>query len=214
MNADTEGVIKYALDFQTGPAPSQQSIALLDAWRTVLHDLALVGQTANRYDGYGFGNVSARQGTGFAISGTQTGKPRILGADGYSLVTQVEISANAVTAQGAVKPSSESLTHGAVYALCENIGAVFHAHAPDIWSAAMDGRLAIPATAANVPYGTPQMAEAVAQMYREQSWKDLGLFVMAGHEDGVVAFGPTCESAGAMLVSALAQANAAQRNSN
>jgi hypothetical protein len=52
------------------------------------------------------------------------------------------------------------------------------------------------------------MATAVAALYRGEGWSDRGLFVMAGHTDGVVAFGPNAGVAGSLLLVALAQAMA------
>lgn len=202
--AETEGVIKYALDFVPGDAPMMDhALGQLDAWRSILHRLGLVGQTPGRYDGYGFGNVSIRLGAGFVISGTQTGKPEQLGAAGYAHVTHCNPQTNAVTATGAVKPSSESLTHGAVYALDDVIACVLHVHSPEIWN----GRemLGLPCTAAEVPYGTPAMAAAVAQLLETTGLRCGRVFAMDGHEDGVVAFGQDPAHAGQALLTALAE---------
>lgn len=201
---ETEGVIKYALDFTLGAPPAlSYSLAQLDAWRSILHRLGMVGQTPARYDGYGFGNVSVRDGDGFSISGTQTGKPEQLGAAGYAQVTACNPQTNAVEARGAVKPSSESLTHGAVYALDDGIACVLHVHSPDIWLARAN--LGLPSTAADVPYGTPAMAAAVAALYANTALPCGRVFAMDGHEDGVVAFGADPAHAGQALLSVLAE---------
>lgn len=206
--AEAEGVIKYRLDYAAGPAPAaDDAFARLRAWRDVLHRLALVGQTPERYAGYGYGNVSARNAAGFVISGTQTGGPARLEADGYAQVTACDVARNAITATGPVKPSSEALTHGAVYALSPDISCVLHVHSPDIWTAAP--ALGLPATAADVPYGTPAMAAAVATLYATTDLPRVGVFTMRGHEDGVVAFGADADDAGRRLVTVLADALAA-----
>lgn len=204
-DATPEGVIKYQLDFRDGPPPADgHTLQQLDAWRSILHRLGMVGQTPGRYDGYGFGNVSARIGAGFVISGTQTGKPERLGAAGYADVTACDPQTNAVAARGAVKPSSESLTHGAVYALDAHIACVLHVHSPDIWLARE--RLGLPRTAADVPYGTPAMAAAVANLYQTTGLRCGRVFAMDGHEDGVVAFGEDPAHAGQALLTVLAEA--------
>jgi len=64
------------------------------------------------------------------------------------------------------------------------IHCVIHAHSPIIWQAS--NALNIPHTAQDIPYGTPGMAEAVANLVAEKS---SGLFTMLGHEDGVIAYG-------------------------
>jgi hypothetical protein len=45
-----------------------------------------------------------------------------------------------------------------------------------------------PATPADVPYGTPDMARSVAGLVTAQKQLPV-LFAMAGHQDGVVAYG-------------------------
>lgn len=208
--AEQEGVIKYRLDFQPADAPCDSAaFRSLRAWRAVLHRLALVGQQPDRYLGYGYGNVSLRAQPGFIISGTQTGAPEQLPPDGYAHVRGCNVSANHIEAYGVVKPSSEALTHGAVYAVDPEIGCVLHVHSPELWTHAQ----AYPATAADVPYGTPAMAQAVSALYESTPLPELGLFTMRGHEDGVVAFGRTPEHAGTRLVAALAEVLASATSS-
>ena len=102
-----------------------------------------------------------------------------------------------------VKPSSESLTHGAVYALDATIACVLHVHSPDIWQAR--GALGLPCTAADVPYGTPAMAAAVAALYANTGLRCGRVFAMDGLEDGVVAFGEDPAHAGQALLNVLAE---------
>ena len=203
--AETEGVIKYRLEFRQAPAPAAGLIGEINGWRDVLHRLGLLGQEPGRYAGLGFGNVSLRlaDGSGFVISGTQTGHLGRLGAQHYCLVTRCEPEHNRIIAQGPVRPSSEALTHGALYAADPQIRCVLHAHSPDIWT--LRDRLGLAATGAEVPYGTPAMAIQVQELLRGPAARQ-GIFAMAGHEDGVVAFGPDPEAAGGVLVSYLARA--------
>ncbi|OGI37453.1 MAG: hypothetical protein A2140_01910 [Candidatus Muproteobacteria bacterium RBG_16_62_13] len=204
---DQEGVTRFDLRFRPGAAPPPSWIEALNAWRTRLHRLRLIGQDPGRYGGIGFGNVSCRVPAGahglFLVSGTQTGRLPVLGAEHYSLVARADIAANRLEAEGPVAPSSESLTHAMLYALDPHIGCVLHVHSPEIWRAA--GRLGLPTTPADAAYGTPAMAEAVARLHQSGRLRD-GLFVMAGHEDGVVAFGDSIEAAGRVLVSILERA--------
>jgi hypothetical protein len=94
------------------------------------------------------------------------------------------------------------MTHGAVYALDSRIRWVMHGHSPEIWRAAT--RLHIPTTDAAVAYGTPEMSEEVARLWRESDMRRQRLFTMGGHEDGVVSFGRTASEAGQVLLDALA----------
>ena len=206
-DTEREGVIKYDLRHAPGTLPSIPGLAELDAWRTVLHRLGLVGQRPDRYGGYGFGNVSLRvpdpAGQAFVISGTQTGAPERLGASGYARVQSFDIAANRIVSTGTVKPSSEALTHAAVYAAAPAIRCVLHVHCPDIWQAG--DKLPLPSTAADIPYGTPAMAVAVADLL-DQATAATPVFTMRGHEDGVIACGSNLQTAGTRLVSILADA--------
>lgn len=209
---EREGVTKFQLDYRAAPALEPAAVAGLDAWRTVLWRLGLIGQQAERYAGLGYGNVSARIApfTGnagarrFVISGTQTGAPPVLHAGQYTVVDAYDIRANRVSAHGPVAPSSESLTHGMIYDLDEHARCVLHVHSPEIWTAAE--RLQLPRTDPAAAYGTPAMAEAVLRLFGQGHLQARGLFSMGGHQDGVVAFGATADEAGTRLVTALAQA--------
>ncbi|HEY9198664.1 MAG TPA: class II aldolase/adducin family protein [Gammaproteobacteria bacterium] len=209
---EREGVTKFQLDYCAAPALEPAAVAGLNAWRTVLWRLGLIGQQPGRYDGLGYGNVSARLTpfTGnvgarrFVISGTQTGGPEMLHAGQYTVVDAYDIRANRVSVQGPVAPSSESLTHGMIYDLDERARCVFHVHSPEIWTAAE--RLGLPCTDPVAAYGTPAMAEEIRRLFEQGDLHARGIFSMGGHQDGVVAFGATADEAGAHLVTALAQA--------
>nr|WP_282571352.1 class II aldolase/adducin family protein [Methylonatrum kenyense] len=150
----------------------------------------------------GFGNVSCRRGSGFIISGTQTGERESLAVDGYCQVTDCDPTVNRVEASGPVRPSSEALTHGAVYRARPQAGCVLHGHSSEIWQRATNLGLAV--TDAAVTYGTPAMAAEVARLLDAAGMADSGVFAMGGHEDGVIAFGPDEDTAGGLLVAALA----------
>lgn len=97
----TEGVVKYACELVTPAcAIDDDTHRLLEAWRTVLSRLGLVGQTAERYDGFGFGNLSVRSTAGFWITGTQTGHLEKLPKDHYAEVVGAELDANRLHAAG------------------------------------------------------------------------------------------------------------------
>jgi hypothetical protein len=197
-----EGVIKYQLDFEPADLGVIRGLADLLRWRDRLHQTGLLGQNPIRYDGYGYGNVSLRTGAAsFLISGTQTGELARLQARHFAEVTGVDQSANRVTARGRVKPSSEALTHAAIYHLNQSINCVLHVHSPLIWQRAQHRGL--PCTPADAEYGTTQMAAAVRALYAENPNTDTGVFAMLGHSDGVIAFGQRPDSAGAALLACL-----------
>lgn len=212
-----EGVIKFRAEHRQGPLETRRYGELactLTAWREILAMTRLVGQEPGRYGGFGYGNVSARVGPpsapkrrrGFLISGTQTSGVRCMALSDYCVVEACDPGTNAVESRGETLPSSESMTHGAIYGLGSHIRFVFHTHSPTIWRRARE--LRIPTTDAGVAYGTPEMAREVERLYRESPLADQRILAMAGHEDGIVAFGHTAEEAGQTTLRALARAYA------
>ncbi|BAO43774.1 class II aldolase/adducin family protein [Thiolapillus brandeum] len=201
MNPSAEGVIKFHLEHTQAPALSGEETSMLRGWFRLLRRLDLLGRHPDRYLGYAYGNISQRHGDGFIISGTQTSGRDSLDADHFARVTGFDINANRLQSQGPCPPSSEAMTHGAVYQALPEAGAVFHVHSPDIWRQAKT--LGLPETDAAIEYGTPEMAEAVIALLRDNPAR---VFSMGGHEDGIVAWGSTPENAGLSLVQVLAKA--------
>jgi ribulose-5-phosphate 4-epimerase/fuculose-1-phosphate aldolase len=196
--AEVEGVIKfdYAFDETDEVVPIDEQILL---WRQMLFQYDLVGEVPDRYGGFGFGNISYRLPQGFAITASQTGRAAILEAQHFALVTDWSLERNWLRAEGAMRPSSESLTHAAIYEANASIQAVFHVHSPTLWGA--QEMLCLPETAASIPYGTVEMAATLKALTRRLGAE--GLIRMAGHEDGIVAWSTSPLGAGARLLKAL-----------
>lgn len=187
-----EGYIKYASDWTGGPSPEQADTDLLNRWRRPLFDAGLIGHYADL--GVGFGNISirsARDGR-FIISGTQTGHIAETGGEHYSLVTDYDIAGNRVSCSGPVEASSESLTHAAIYDLDQNINAVVHVHSRPLWNKLLHQ---VPTTAADIAYGTPEMAQEFIRLYEDTDFASGGIAAMAGHEEGIVSIGTSLEEA-------------------
>jgi hypothetical protein len=205
---EQEGVVQFNLTFIPSDPPAAELIGKINSWRQIFYRLGLIGQDPDRYGGLGFGNVSIRvaseNGESFLVSGTQTGGIIRLNPEHYAIVTACDPASNHVVAKGAVRPSSESLTHGALYRMDRSIGAVIHAHSPEIWHHAV--AIGIPSTPRSVPYGTPEMAEAVGTLLQSTETGSLQIFAMGGHEDGIVSFGRSIEAAGMTLIRYLARA--------
>lgn len=207
---EQEGVIKFQLDFSPQPALSAADVAEINSWRAIMLQLGMLGQTPQRYDNYGFGNISQRFGqrfgadNRFVISGTQTGGIVQMRAADYALVTLCLPEQNRIAAKGETKPSSEAMTHGQLYQLNRDINFVIHAHCPQIWQLA--SALGLVQTRAEVPYGTVAMAEEVARLFGDTDVLQQGIFTMAGHEDGVVAFGGSAQQAAQRLICVYAAA--------
>lgn len=199
--SETEGVIKYKLSFRETDLTNVDA-GFVNCWRELLMRLELVGQHAGRYGGLGFGNLSMRTGQGFLITGTQTGAiPQLTLAD-YAEVTGWRLEENVIEAKGRIRPSSEALTHAAIYDACEYANFVFHCHSPDMWHAA--SKLGLIMTDPEIPYGTPSMAREVALKLAGMDCP--GILAMGGHEDGIVAFGREADTTGMLVIQYLARA--------
>ena len=57
----------------------------------------------------------------------------------------------------------------------------------------------LPTTAASVPYGTPAMAYEMRRLLNHADLMQTRILIMAGHEEGVLVFGPTLEAAAQVL---------------
>lgn len=204
--SEQEGVIKFQLAFRQQPVLKAEDVVQISSWRYIMLQLGMLGQTPERYDNYGFGNISQRFGCSnqFIISGTQTGGIAQMQAADYALVTDCQVQLNRIAACGETKPSSEAMTHGQLYQLSPDIQFVIHAHCPQIWQHA--SALGLAQTRAEVPYGTVAMADEVARLFAETAVLQQGVFSMAGHEDGVVAFGQSAEQAAQRLIATYARA--------
>ena len=214
--APAEGVIRFEVEHESRPLEERvfgETARALGAWRELLARLGLLGQDPARYGGAGYGNVSARLGPfggvprgrrRFLVTGTQTGRRRQITLADFCVVEEYDLVRNRVRSAGVVPPSSESLTHGALYDVAPSARAVLHAHAPEVWRQAQ--RLGLPVTRAGARNGTPEMALEVQRLHREGPLAGLGILVMGGHEDGVLSFGASAAEAGAILVSHLARA--------
>lgn len=194
--AAAEGVIRFDVHHRTAPLPPAALDALpaLLAWRRTLRRLGVVGQEPGRYDGLGFGNLSVRVAGGFLVTASQTSGREELSADGVALVTGWDVARHRLESLGAAGalPSSESLTHAAVYGARPDAGAVLHGHAPDLWRRCRELGLALTEPAAEA--GTVAMARAVAALAARSALPSVA--ALAGHEDGILAWGRDLDEAG------------------
>lgn len=195
-----EGYVKYKSYWTKAPVPCAAVTEELETWRRPLLAAGLIGQ----YEalGIGYGNISIRCGEPgqFLISGTQTGHVAKTDKTHYSLVTSYNTHANIVCSVGPVQASSEAMTHAAIYGLDLNIGAIVHGHSNDLWRSLMNK---LPTTGADVAYGTPQMANEFRRLYRDTAFRETGLAVMAGHEEGILSFGTSLEEAANKILNLL-----------
>jgi L-ribulose-5-phosphate 4-epimerase len=104
---EQEGVIKYQLQHEQKLINAEFSLSEINAWRTVIFRLGLIGQDPERYDGLGFGNISQRlnsQGSQFIISGTQAGSIEHLSPENYCLVVKADPRKNRLESCGLCNP--------------------------------------------------------------------------------------------------------------
>ena len=201
---EVEGVIRfsYALKEPSAPIPAALAQPLL-AWRARLRRLGLLGQRPDRYGGFGYGNLSRRVPGGegaFLITASQTSGAAQAGLDDLVRVNRCDLQRFHADAEGVKPPSSESLTHAMIYAADRCVNWVLHSHSPEIWRNA--AALGLPIIAAEVEYGSPSMAQAVAVLLRSASERPL-VFVTLGHQDGVFACGAVAEHTGRALLDCL-----------
>lgn len=168
----------------------------LEDSRSILYDLGLIG---NYPDGIGYGNLSQRISGGdyFYISGSGTGAKKRLEASDYSMVTSFTISSNRLSCRGLTKASSESMTHAALYKALPGANAVVHIHCLWLWEKLLYN---YPATSPRIEYGTPEMAEAVGRLATEMMDNKEQIIVMAGHKEGILAFGRDLKEVTQLLV--------------
>ena len=209
-----EGAIQfhYTLD-APGPidALDAERFAQMAAWRTILRQLDLIGRDPTRYDGFAYGNLSVRDHADphrFYVTASQTGGDPSLARSHLVRVDRWNAERFEVFATGVAPPSSESITHGMLYAADPSIAWVMHVHSRAIWRNAQ--RLELPVTDANVTYGSSAMANAVAALLRKQRKRPIA-FATLGHEDGVFVSGTSADETGALLVRTLAAALGAGR---
>ena len=199
-----EGVIKFDLEYRESSLPQDTPWRELESWRRVMWRLGLTGRDAQRYGGYAYGNVSRRTRQGILISGSQTGGSANLALADYALVEAFNLRTNTVRSIGLTKPSSESLSHCAIYEAAPHSGCVLHVHHRLMWERGDEfGWFCTPA---DVEYGTQAMADTLS------AWcagRETGIVVMSGHVDGVIVFGETVSAAGCLLLNAWSIAVAA-----
>jgi ribulose-5-phosphate 4-epimerase/fuculose-1-phosphate aldolase len=175
---------------------SFDGLADLNAYRRKLLDLSLIGVDPN---GIGFGNLSVRDGATdkFYITGSATGGIPELALADCAKVVACDFERNLVRYKGPAAPSSESLTHAAIYASDAGAEAVIHCHDSKLWATALNQA---PTTSKAAEYGTPELANEIMQLFTRTDAQSRKIVVMAGHEGGILTFGKDLEEAFAVLV--------------
>jgi L-ribulose-5-phosphate 4-epimerase len=195
-----EGYVKYRSHWRETPALDTPEIAALVRWREPLFAAGLIGVLED--SGIGYGNISHRIGETdrFLISGTQTGHLAVLTNAHFAEVEDYDLEANSVTARGPIAPSSEAMTHAAIYHLDHSIRAVVHVHHHEMW---LRLKNVLPTTNAGARYGTPDMAREFRRLHASTDFASRGIAVMSGHEDGIVGTGRSMQEATERVITLL-----------
>ena len=188
--------VKFSCEPLAGEIASFSDLAKLNTYRRKLLDLRLVGVDSK---GIGFGNLSVRDGAtkNFYITGSATGGIHELILANCAKVVACDFERNQVRYEGSAIPSSESLTHGAIYESDATTGAVVHCHNSKLWAALLNQA---PTTSKAAEYGTPEMAYEIMQLFTHSDAQSRKIVVMAGHEGGILTFGRDLEEAFAVLM--------------
>ncbi len=189
-----EGYIKFTCAHEVAPAPAHPQLRDLIHLRDDLRRQGLVGVLP---DGVGFGNLSVRVAGSdrFIITASGTGRKPTLGPGDFCEVVAFDIGKNRVACRGPLPASSESMSHGAVYAARPGVHAVIHVHDRARFRRLL--REGAPQTPAAAAFGTPEMARAIGRL--AAALPPVAVLAMAGHEDGLLAYGPDLPSVRAAL---------------
>ena len=184
-----DGVIKYSIEHQTVDTPLFSGYEQLETLRTRLFTLGLIGEK----DGIGYGNLSMRDKNSkpFFITATQTGRKQTLSREYYTYISNYDFSTFKVISKGTQKPSSEALSHAMIYAIDERIATVIHIHSLALWKFMQEKNN----LATTAEYGTAEMVEEIAELYTNLDPMINNVFVMKGHEEGIITFGRNVEEA-------------------
>jgi ribulose-5-phosphate 4-epimerase/fuculose-1-phosphate aldolase len=181
--------VKFTYQCASADTAPFEALAELNACRRKLLEQRLIGVASN---GVGFGNLSVRDGStaSFYITGSATGGLPDLPPTDCVRVVAFDFAKNWLRYEGAAIPSSESLTHAAIYESDASTSAVIHCHDSVLWRTLLDRA---PTTSKAVAYGTPEMAYEIMRLFTKSDVRSRQIFVMAGHEGGIVAFGKNLE---------------------
>lgn len=178
---------KFRTTFTQRDPPADERIPELVQWCRRFAELGLASE--------GAGNLSFRSASGFIVSRTAADLASIEPEE-FVEVIRTDPAKREVTASGAHEPSSESLTHAAIYGARPDVNAVFHGHSDELLGAAT--RLGLPLTEREHPYGTPELAAEVVTMLRGHL-----LLVIRNH--GALFLGRTMRESGRRAERVLAQ---------
>jgi L-ribulose-5-phosphate 4-epimerase len=188
---EKEGVVKYTFRHVSAPITVPPEMDDLLSWRRRFRRLDLIGADAH---GVGYGNLSIRlyASPRFLITGSQSSGLEEVDRRHFAAVRIVDLDKNFLESTGETPPSSEALTHAALYQVDGSIRAVVHVHSNALWKTHLNR---LPTTRADVAYGTPEMGYEMIRLHKRSPIVKRGCVVMGGHQDGLIAFGSSMAEA-------------------
>ncbi len=198
-NTANSGIIKFRFNLKMSSPINEEHFLPIEKWRIIFHKMNLIGEykTTN----VGFGNLSKRLLVGeepFVITGTQTGHYPNLNGMQYCKVTKCNMTKLIIEAVGPIAPSSESLTHHAVYSKNPKINFVFHIHHIQLWNYMLKNKF--PNTPEDIDHRSQAMIEAAKKCTQEN---EVGIFAISSSEGSVIAYGKNAEDAGKLILETL-----------
>lgn len=106
--------------------------------------------------------------------------------DDYSIIKNYNFENFYLESYGITQPSSEALTHAAIYEIFSNVHAIIHIHNDNIWKYMLDNSFFY---TKDVEYGTREMIKEIYRIYNKFTIDDGSIFAMKGHPGGIVSFG-------------------------
>jgi len=193
-----DGYVKYSANLIEEKVLSKEVLLNLNEWRAKMIELNLIGVYEN---GVGFGNISEESDDGFIITATATGGMKDLSVKFYPEVIKYNLETNSVDYKGLkdYPPSSEAMTHAAVYESDSSIRAIIHVHNKTMWNHLLNK---VPTTSKKAAYGTPEIAYEIKRLFKETKVCEQKILVMAGHEEGIITFGKDLVEAGEIMLEA------------
>lgn len=183
-----DGIIKFQYNWENKALETTKELEELIKYRDLAHEKGFIGIYD---DGIGYGNMSKRVQEGFLVSGSATGSIIQSNSNHYSLVHQWSIENNEIWCRGPIAASSESLTHAIIYEELPQVNGILHIHDIKLWKRYYHS---LPSTCSHIAYGTTDMARAVQFLVRNLD-KEEDVFLMKGHEEGLLAYAQNLENA-------------------
>lgn len=189
------GLIKYHCSWKHSKPVDETYVQVLNKWRDKIYAAGLIGVGD---DGVGFGNISIRYCKDqFIITGSGTGLLESLTPQHYSLVTGYDLNTHTLNCEGAIKASSESMSHATLYSCDAAINAVIHVHSLILWKKLLNQ---VPTTVEKAEYGSKELTDDIRRLFKETDLPKQKLLVMAGHEAGIISFGKDIDEAGTIIL--------------